>query len=144
MMDAAARTRLRELVGKTADMATSMGKDERVLAVVEIIVAVPELLDEIERLQEPACQFAGPGRGDCEHFVGLNDDRDHYGKPAGWCVWCWQLHRLRYAEARAERAEAALQAWLDLGSGCTCKPESGCAAAIVREQARAVLAEVPR
>ncbi len=45
---------------------------------------------------------------------------------------------------RAERAEKVLQAWLDLGLGCTCKPESGCAAAIVREQARAVLAEVPR
>src|SRR5258708_35990236 len=68
--------------------------------------AVPVLLDEIERLQEPACQFAGPGRGDCEHFVGLNDDRDHYGRPAGWCVWCWQSHRLRTAEERAE-AQAA-------------------------------------
>src|SRR5258708_38847436 len=49
----------------------------------------------------------------------------------------------RFTE-RAERAEAALQAWLDLGPGCTCEPESGCAAAIVRERARAVLAEVPK
>ncbi len=52
--------------------------------------------------------------------------------------------KAKFRLARAERAEAALQAWLDLGLGCTCKPDSGCAAAIVREQTIAVLAEVPK
>lgn len=40
------------------------------------------------------CRYAGPGRGDCEHFVGRPTvmDKitcDEYGIPYGWCDYCW-------------------------------------------------------
>jgi len=50
------------------------------------------------------CSLAGPGRGDCENFVGLpgksipgqhdgdDDTVDHCGKPNGWCWHCWLMH----------------------------------------------------
>lgn len=53
------------------------------------------------------CYFAGPDRGDCEHFVGLpgksipnqhdgdDDTVDLYGKPNGWCWFCWHSHEIR-------------------------------------------------
>ncbi len=49
------------------------------------------------------CLLAGPGRGDCEHFVGLPEEEnekttDEYGRPHGWCEVCWrgeQITRLR-------------------------------------------------
>lgn len=56
------------------------------------------------------CVFAGPGRGDCAHFVGLpgksipgqhdgpDDTVDVYGKPNGWCWPCWKDHKLQIAE----------------------------------------------
>ena len=59
------------------------------------------------------CAFAGPGRGDCEHFIGLpgrsisgqhdgvDDTVDYYGKPNGWCWLCWKQEQLR--RLRAER-----------------------------------------
>ena len=42
-----------------------------------------------------ACLLAGPGRGDCLHFIGIpttstTEDYDEYGKPAGWCWLCWK------------------------------------------------------
>lgn len=63
------------------------------------------------RAGEPTCQLAGPGRGDCLHFVGLpvtldETTTDHYGKPHGWCWWCWQSHRLAIATQVVEAAEA--------------------------------------
>ena len=80
------------------------------------------------------CLVAGPGRGDCHHFVGLpgqaipnqhaGDDPtvDAYGRPNGWCQVCWQETKLTTAEARlrvAEDVAAALQscyAWILLGN----------------------------
>ena len=55
------------------------------------------------------CSYAGAGRGDCEHAVGLpgksipgqhdgdDDTVDHYGKPNGWCWFCWHSHQLAEA-----------------------------------------------
>ena len=52
------------------------------------------------------CQLAGPGRGDCEHFIGLpgisipgqhdgpDDTKDCYDKPNGWCWNCWRSYQL--------------------------------------------------
>jgi len=44
------------------------------------------------------CRFAGPGRGDCQHFVGLpavldQTTTDEYGIPNGWCEYCWSSHQ---------------------------------------------------
>jgi len=41
------------------------------------------------------CLLAGPGRGDCDHFVGLPEVEDEttcdeYGRPNGWCEVCWR------------------------------------------------------
>ena len=56
------------------------------------------------------CFLSGPGRGDCEHFVGLpgksipgqhdgpDDTVDHYGKPNGWCWSCWKSYRIAILE----------------------------------------------
>jgi hypothetical protein len=58
------------------------------------------------------CRFAGPGRGDCAHFIGLpgksipgqhdglDDTVDEYGIPNGWCEYCWLEHR--YAELQKQ------------------------------------------
>lgn len=58
------------------------------------------------------CLFAGPGRGDCEHAVGLpGEDRDvdhdgprtedAYGRPNGWCWSCWKSYRIATLEREA-------------------------------------------
>ena len=58
------------------------------------------------------CLFAGPGRGDCEHAVGLpGEDRDvdhdgprtedAYGRPNGWCWSCWKSYRIASLEREA-------------------------------------------
>ena len=56
------------------------------------------------------CTLAGPGRGDCAHFVGLpgksipgqhdgkDDTVDCYGKPNGWCWSCWKDYKLQVAK----------------------------------------------
>lgn len=61
--------------------------------------------------QEPiesggSCEYAGSGRGDCDHWIGLpgdsipnqhdgdDDTVDHYGKPNGWCWQCWKTHTI--------------------------------------------------
>jgi hypothetical protein len=71
-----------------------------------------------EETQGGGCQLAGPGRGDCEHFVGLpgrsvpnmhdgpDDTVDVYGKPNGWCWSCWKSNQL--AELRATLAALTL------------------------------------
>jgi len=58
------------------------------------------------------CRFAGPGRGDCAHFIGLpgksipgqhdgpDDTVDAYGQPNGWCDYCWLSHQLMMAKAK--------------------------------------------
>lgn len=71
------------------------------------------------------CQLAGPGRGDCEHFVGYpspihcpgqhdgpDDTVDVYGKPNGWCWSCWKDHRyyeLLYAVENKHEGESRHQ-----------------------------------
>lgn len=61
----------------------------------------PAPLDDPRR----GCQLAGPGRGDCEHFVGLPEREDHpgdvdeYGRPHGWCQVCWLSELLKRAYA---------------------------------------------
>lgn len=52
------------------------------------------------------CRYSGPGRGDCEHSIGVpdeltDDNTDEYGIPDGWCDYCWLSRRL--TQARAER-----------------------------------------
>lgn len=66
---------------------------------------------EMEQLQERSasglCLLAGHGRGDCEHFVRLpglliaGHHTDDYGKPNGWCWFCWWSYRTQRAEASA-------------------------------------------
>ena len=89
---------------------------------------VERLRDQVHRLQtEPVCLLAGPGRGDCEHAVGLpghsipgqhdgdDDTVDHYGKPNGWCWHCWHTHQrdelqrqLREANSEVEQLQVQL------------------------------------
>lgn len=64
------------------------------------------------------CTLAGPGRGDCEHFIGLpglsepgqhdgdDDTVDAYGKPNGWCWSCWKSYRIAKLEDRVRELEA--------------------------------------
>jgi hypothetical protein len=54
--------------------------------------------------------------GDCEHALGLNRpgpdgeaiprSTDIYGKPEGWCWWCWKQYQLRQAETALQIAQA--------------------------------------
>lgn len=60
--------------------------------------------------RDGCCELAGPGRGDCAHFVGLpgksvpgqhdgkDDTLDAYGKPNGWCWSCWRQHKIAVLE----------------------------------------------
>jgi hypothetical protein len=102
---------------------------------------------EVERLRcERGCLMAGPGRGDCLHFVGLPAEEneqttDSYGRPNGWCEVCWshlQNERLRKKADQYEQDWVAAKhefgvkikeyekrawpacRWLSLGSDCTC------------------------
>ena len=66
------------------------------------------------------CFHTGPGRGDCEHFIGMpsvvdGTTTDVYGKPRGWCWTCWRVYQLRrnasaLRTALAEEREACVQA----------------------------------
>jgi len=77
-----------------------------------------QLKAEVERLKgADFCQLTKPGRGDCEHFIGLpgisisgqhdgpDDTKDCYDKPNGWCWACWRSYensRLRTLVASYE------------------------------------------
>jgi hypothetical protein len=76
-----------------------------------------EIKTEVPRLRDlNGCAFAGPGRGDCEHAVGLPGKSvpgqhdgpdatvDVYGRPNGWCWFCWHSKQIRdlQKEARYE------------------------------------------
>jgi hypothetical protein len=68
------------------------------------------------------CTLAGPGRGDCAHFIGLpgesipnqhdgaDDTLDVYGKPNGWCWSCWKDQKI----ARAESALTIVLGWREI------------------------------
>lgn len=54
------------------------------------------------------CSLAGPGRGDCEHFVGLPEKFDEtttdvYGKPNDWCWLCWLSTQLSAVREERDR-----------------------------------------
>ncbi len=70
----------------------------------------------------PGCQYAGPGRGDCEHAVGVPDmhgmsiesrkgvkDIDTFGKPIGWCWYCWLSYQLKERTEQLAKAEAHIE-----------------------------------
>ena len=71
--------------------------------------------DDVKPRADIGCTLAGPGRGDCEHFVGRpgesrpgmhdgpDDTVDHYGRPNGWCFYCWVSSKLLRAEAEIRR-----------------------------------------
>lgn len=71
--------------------------------------------DELrEKLNQPNCFYAGPGRGDCVNYVGLpavfdETTTDPYGKPLNWCWWCWKAHQLASARADAEQAKKTIR-----------------------------------
>ena len=70
---------------------------------------------ELERNEGGGCTLAGPGRGDCEHYVGLQDGAvDAYGKPNGWCWSCWKSRRIAelakfHAELHVEHGKAKIR-----------------------------------
>jgi len=58
------------------------------------------------------CRFAGPGRGDCEHYVGIPKEEkypetvDEYGIPHGWCEYCWSVEKRNRLTALLEKKDA--------------------------------------
>lgn len=81
---------------------------------------IAEQAEEIDRLgfdhterQNLCCTLSGPMRGDCEHFIGIPEaldetTTDEYGRPHGWCFYCWMNHKQRLLERELEslRSEA--------------------------------------
>ena len=66
--------------------------------------------------EDGGCILAGPGRGDCSHFIGLPgenipgqhdgpDTEDVYGKPNGWCWSCWKSQMIAEKTARVLEVE---------------------------------------
>ena len=57
------------------------------------------------------CRFAGPGRGDCEHYVGIPKEEkypetvDEYGIPHGWCEYCWSVEKRNRLTALLEKKD---------------------------------------
>lgn len=82
------------------------------------LLAQEHIIREL-REQAVGCTLAGPGRGDCAHFVGLpghsipgqhdgpDDTVDVYGKPNGWCWSCWKDHKLTLLRAELEALRQA-------------------------------------
>ena len=99
-----------------------------------INAGVAEKDAEIEQLKAArGCLLSGPGRGDCEHFVGPTTETDEYGVPVGWCIVCWHhaeierlraereavLERLGEKQDEIERLRAALRRITDQGRVCS-------------------------
>jgi len=87
-----------------------------------LIQCLDRRLTELEKLDPNTdgggCTLTAPGRGDCEHAVGLpgklippgqHDGADitvdAYGKPNGWCWSCWKNHQIRLLRAELAKAE---------------------------------------
>ena len=103
------------------------------------ITEVERLRTEVERLRrDGSCRYAGPQRGDCEHYIGLpghsipgqhdgdDDTVDHYGKPNGWCWFCWHAHQreglrrqLQEANEEVEQLRVQLAGCLTAAEGAT-------------------------
>ena len=77
----------------------------------DALAAANKRIAELECNDGGGCTLSGPGRGDCEHAVGLpgksipgqhdgqDDTVDAYGKPNGWCWSCWKSKRIAELEA---------------------------------------------
>lgn len=50
-----------------------------------------------EKADRPGCSLSGKERGDCRHAVGMVEETDHFGKPIGWCWWCWHIQQIEEA-----------------------------------------------
>lgn len=61
------------------------------------------------RLKAPGCHHSYTGLGGCYTEIGLNDDRGDYGKPAGWCWWCWNRYEIAQLVAEVMALEDALR-----------------------------------
>lgn len=82
---------------------------------------VAELEAKMKRVRDGACALSGPGRGDCEHFVGLpgesipgqhdgpDDTVDCYGRPNGWCQRCRDIRQLSNLQSRNSELESELE-----------------------------------
>ena len=64
--------------------------------------AAVRLAAEVRKLQNShGCLIAGPGRGDCSHFIGMPttiaypETVDIYGRPNRWCQVCWNGEQIR-------------------------------------------------
>lgn len=76
-------------------------------------------LQNLPQSHDGHCFYASPGRGDCEHFIGLpghsvpgqhdgpDDTVDAYGKPNGWCWHCWLTHQKSELEAKVRELQQA-------------------------------------
>lgn len=68
-----------------------------------------------EKKRDVCCTLAGSGRGDCEHFVGFPEKFeypetvDEWGRPHGWCFYCWQSQKLSRAKNRIRKLESELR-----------------------------------
>ena len=64
----------------------------------------PPISESKEKFAEHnGCFYSKEGRGDCEHFIGLPKEsnettEDVYGKPIGWCWFCWKSKQLELAK----------------------------------------------
>ena len=94
------------------------------------------------------CFHTGPGRGDCEHFIGMpsvvdGTTTDVYGKPHGWCWTCWRVYQLRRNASAIRAAVAGVGAHFDaLRMAGLAELRRQTAAAVAEErEACAVIAE---
>ena len=84
-------------------------------------VRVAEFEAKMEGVRNGVCALSGPGRGDCEHSVGLpgvsipgqhdgpDGTVDCYGTPNGWCQRCWDIRQLSELQARVSELEAGIR-----------------------------------
>ena len=79
------------------------------------------------------CTLSGPGRGDCEHFVGYpspihipnqhdgpDDTVDVYGKPNGWCWTCWKSRQLSDCREQLAAERRKVHPLVELLQLCRC------------------------
>ena len=111
-----------------------------------------------DRVDSGTCAYAGPGRGDCEHAVGLpgmsipgqhdgtDTTVDLYNRPNGWCWHCWLMYSrdaaredLHKAERERDAARYELEAEREEGNQIVAAMNQ---AEDERDAARAVLRDI--
>lgn len=124
-------------------------------------IALRQKVDGIEKTS--GCLLAGPGRGDCAHFLGLPKTEEHpkdvdeYLKPHGWCWSCWKSEKISRLEknlamrenlAKAEGLKAAANrqddAWNDSTHMVNQKEQAMRMKAIFLDEAAALEAKAKR